>query len=297
MTTYPNGQYPDSALADTHIFHYTSMDPLQTSKEVKEHADAMALAFALWFHRPLTGTDGYRSLEDQIRLYQPPPIGKGPGFAAPPGTSNHGWAKAIDFASGINSFTSAEHKWMKENASRFGFAHPYWARDGGGREEPWHWEWVGGGSGGPRILPAAPGEMGLGWKGDVVRAYQGLLNDKGDIHIVEDGDYGFMTAVAVAAIQKRVGIPVTGRMTPATKRYLNDTPKEEDDMPTAQEIAKETWSYKSRVPSNLVKYLGKTATMRAIVNATALRTEEGRLSDDEIIRELRELDADLPEGS
>jgi hypothetical protein len=30
---------------------------------------------------------------------------------------------------------------MLQNAPRFGWIHPDWAKQGGNREEPWHWEY------------------------------------------------------------------------------------------------------------------------------------------------------------
>ena len=69
--------------------------------------------------------------------------------AGPPGHSNHGWAKAVDFrdANGpIITVTNPTHLWLKANAARFGWNHPRWAEPGGSPcPEPWHWEWVGDG--------------------------------------------------------------------------------------------------------------------------------------------------------
>lgn len=67
---------------------------------------------------------------------------------------------------------------------------------------------------------------------------------------------------------------------------------EEDDMPSAEEIAKAVWNYKARVPSTLVPFLGKTNTMRAIVTATALRSERIDEDTSRLLRELAEHDAD-----
>lgn len=50
-------------------------------------------------------------------------------YSANPGSSNHGWGKAIDFSFGDGS---NEHNWLKVNASKYGF-NPYAA-------EYWHWE-------------------------------------------------------------------------------------------------------------------------------------------------------------
>jgi LAS superfamily LD-carboxypeptidase LdcB len=65
-------------------------------------------------------------------------------FAAVPGTSVHGWGKAVDFAdqTGELTFTSPGYGWLKANAASFCFVHPSWAEPGGSAPEPWHWEAV-----------------------------------------------------------------------------------------------------------------------------------------------------------
>lgn len=66
--------------------------------------------------------------------------------AAVPGTSNHGWATTVDLANfgGIGDFNQPNYKWMKKNASRFGWYHPQNMEPGGkGPQEPWHWEYYG----------------------------------------------------------------------------------------------------------------------------------------------------------
>ncbi|HVF74247.1 MAG TPA: M15 family metallopeptidase [Acidimicrobiales bacterium] len=68
--------------------------------------------------------------------------------AARPGTSMHGWGKAVDFRDrrGGLTFSSPAYAWLKANASHYGWNHPGWARPGGsGCDEAWHWEWVGDG--------------------------------------------------------------------------------------------------------------------------------------------------------
>ena len=80
-------------------------------------------------------TDSYRSYRDQVTVYR-----TRPGLAAVPGTSNHGWGRAVDLCGGAQSYGSAAYRWLKANAGRFGFTHPAWAEPGGGMEEPWHWE-------------------------------------------------------------------------------------------------------------------------------------------------------------
>jgi hypothetical protein len=65
-------------------------------------------------------------------------------FAAVPGTSVHGWGKAVDFAdqNGELTFSSVGYLWLKANAQNYCFVHPAWAEPTGSAPEPWHWEWV-----------------------------------------------------------------------------------------------------------------------------------------------------------
>ena len=87
---------------------------------------------------PLCVTDSYRSYSQQVELYR-----RKPGLAAVPGTSEHGWGKAVDFCGGIENSGSAAHNWMKANAGKFGWFHPDWAEPSGSKPEPWHWEFNG----------------------------------------------------------------------------------------------------------------------------------------------------------
>ncbi len=69
----------------------------------------------------------------------------GPPIALP-GTSNHGWGRAIDFTSNGRSSLGCNDSaftWLNANAARFGWVHPDWARCGKSTAEPWHWEWGG----------------------------------------------------------------------------------------------------------------------------------------------------------
>jgi len=97
--------------------------------------NALASAYAKSMKSKLCIADSYRSYALQVTTYA-----SKPGLAAVPGTSNHGWALAVDLCGGIERFGSPQHKWMVANAPRFGWKHPSWARQGGGREEAWHWE-------------------------------------------------------------------------------------------------------------------------------------------------------------
>lgn len=78
-------------------------------------------------------TDGYRTYDQQVELK----ARKG-HLAARPGTSQHGWGVAVDFNTNVTDMA-----WLRENAAAYGWVHPEWARPGGSKPEPWHWEYVG----------------------------------------------------------------------------------------------------------------------------------------------------------
>ena len=68
--------------------------------------------------------------------------------AAQPGTSMHGWGKAVDYRDGGGTLTFGAngYRWLKANGARFGWNHPRWAEPGGSEcPEAWHWEFVGDG--------------------------------------------------------------------------------------------------------------------------------------------------------
>ncbi len=98
----------------------------------------LAVRYEKRFGEPMAITDAYRSLEAQQLLYA-----RKPGLAARPGTSNHGWGVALDLGGGVETYGSAEHQWMLDNAPANGWVNPDWARQTGSKPEPWHWEYVG----------------------------------------------------------------------------------------------------------------------------------------------------------
>ena len=58
-------------------------------------------------------------------------------------TSRAHYGLAVDLGSGINRFGTPAHTWMRENAPRYGWVHPSWARQSGSLPEAWHWEFAG----------------------------------------------------------------------------------------------------------------------------------------------------------
>jgi hypothetical protein len=68
-------------------------------------------------------------------------------MAAVPGTSNHGWGKAVDFRdqTGELTFDSPGYLWMMTWAGYYGWIHPKGMEQDGPVPEAWHWEWIGDG--------------------------------------------------------------------------------------------------------------------------------------------------------
>lgn len=130
---FANGRVPESALCGV------SFDPaVRLRCDAAEALDALDAAFAARFGHHLDVTDHYRSYAAQVACR----ANKG-SLCARPGTSNHGMGVAVDIAGDVQSFGTAEHQWMRENAPAYDWTLPEWARAGGSKPEPWHWEYVG----------------------------------------------------------------------------------------------------------------------------------------------------------
>ena len=100
--------------------------------------DQLNTAFKAAFGQNIGITDGYRSYDEQVQCR----LEKG-SLCANPGTSNHGWGKAVDIGGccGINTGAGPAFDWLTANAGRYGWNHPAWAQAGGSKPEPWHWEY------------------------------------------------------------------------------------------------------------------------------------------------------------
>lgn len=130
---YDNGRIPADALC---LLWGTYQQMLRA--DAAAAFDAMSHEYALTFGAPLCVTDSYRSYAEQVSVKSVKPE-----LAAVPGTSNHGWAVAVDLCDGIESFGTPTHTWMQANSMRFGWFHPDWAEPTGTKPEPWHWEFAG----------------------------------------------------------------------------------------------------------------------------------------------------------
>jgi hypothetical protein len=127
---YSNGRIPTTALKHPQAAPSQLLEP-----EAADAYDALSSAYQATFGHPLRVTDSYRSYALQVITKR----AKG-YLAATPGTSNHGWGLALDL--NIGGYASADYKWLRANAPRFGWDNPGWARPGGSKNEPWHWEFA-----------------------------------------------------------------------------------------------------------------------------------------------------------
>lgn len=130
---YANGKIPASALCPI-----STAPPLLLECHAAAAFDQMNTAFKAAIGQDIGITDGYRDYAGQVACRAE----KG-SLCAVPGTSNHGWAKAVDIGAccGVNSGSGPAFDWLTANAARFGWVHPAWALAGGSKPEPWHWEY------------------------------------------------------------------------------------------------------------------------------------------------------------
>lgn len=132
---YSNGRIPLSELC---AIPWAARELLRC--DATAALEVLNVAFRAEFGGDLAVSDGYRDYDRQVATKKAKGV-----LAATPGTSNHGWGLAADFASNVNRYDSAQYRWMKANGARFGWFHPTWAEPGHpdyAKPEPWHWQFV-----------------------------------------------------------------------------------------------------------------------------------------------------------
>jgi hypothetical protein len=124
LQQYGNGRVPAEALAEIGIGRHRLWAPAaEAFAAMRSAAAADGVEIGV--------TDSYRSYDEQVDLAQRKGLYKNGGLAAVPGTSQHGWGRALDV-----DVDPAGLAWMRENAPRFGWVEPV-------PREPWHWEFWG----------------------------------------------------------------------------------------------------------------------------------------------------------
>lgn len=78
-------------------------------------------------------TDSYRNYAQQVDVANRKGLYEDGGLAARPGTSRHGWGRALDLGGGAENFGTPQNNWLQQNAGKFGFKTI--------AGEPWHWQW------------------------------------------------------------------------------------------------------------------------------------------------------------
>jgi zinc D-Ala-D-Ala carboxypeptidase len=114
-----NGRLPDSLLASIGGGHQLSAPAAEGFNRLNNAAKRDGVTIGL--------TDSYRNYADQVDVAARKGIYGQGGWAAVPGTSNHGWGLALDL-----DLDDKAQSWMRENAWKYGFY-----EDVPG--EPWHW--------------------------------------------------------------------------------------------------------------------------------------------------------------
>jgi len=128
---YPNGLVPEDALCQLPMEgEFLRADAAVAFYQMND-------AYVAEFGEPICITDSYRSLSSQRSLYS-----RKRSLAAVPGTSNHGWGLALDLCGGAEDYGTRTYQWLDARGDEFGWDNPDWARPGGSKREPWHWEFV-----------------------------------------------------------------------------------------------------------------------------------------------------------
>ncbi|WP_166971365.1 M15 family metallopeptidase [Brevibacterium atlanticum] len=124
-----NGELPDSWLCEIGVGNHKLRSDAAVSFA------KMNAAFKKDTGKDLAVTDSYRSLESQVSV-----AARKPGFAARPGTSNHGWGLALDLGGGTQTGSGEQYEWLVAHAKKYGWENPDWAKRNS--YELWHWEYV-----------------------------------------------------------------------------------------------------------------------------------------------------------
>jgi hypothetical protein len=124
LAKYGNGRIPPSELESIGIGEHRLWSPAAeafTAMRSAAAADGVTIGV----------TDSYRSYDQQVDLVRRKGLYKDGGIGAVPGTSEHGWGRAVDV-----DVNGAGLTWMRSHAAQFGFTEDT-------PREPWHWGFQG----------------------------------------------------------------------------------------------------------------------------------------------------------
>lgn len=120
LAVYGNGKVPSEALAPVGTTGHKLWAPAAAKfEELLAAAAADGVTIGI--------NDSYRTYERQVELVGKLGLYPEGGLAAVPGTSNHGWGRAVDLR-----LDGEALQWMRANGERFGFVEDT-------PRETWHW--------------------------------------------------------------------------------------------------------------------------------------------------------------
>lgn len=120
-----NGRLDESQLVKITNYHKLEAPAAAAYQKMVAAAEADGIRWTI--------TDSYRTYAQQVTLAQEKGLYKDGGLAAVPGTSEHGWGRALDLGGGAENFGTPQNNWLQQNAGKFGFRTI--------EREPWHWQW------------------------------------------------------------------------------------------------------------------------------------------------------------
>jgi D-alanyl-D-alanine carboxypeptidase len=120
LAAYGNGKIPETALSSVGTGGHKLWAP------AAESMNSM-LAAARRDGVTIGITDSYRPYAEQVDLARRKGLYSQGGLAAKPGTSDHGWGRAVDL-----DLDARAQSWMRANGPKFGFIEDT-------PREPWHW--------------------------------------------------------------------------------------------------------------------------------------------------------------
>ena len=151
-----NGTIPADKLGKIKSTYGGGTLHIEAAKMYNKLLDAAIAAGVRW-----TVSSTYRDYAGQVACWEK----YGPGSAAKPGFSPHGWGLALDFSEvcGVQQAKAKElgvgrakpepakytrensklYIWLSINGPKYGWYNPYRLADGVGMEETWHWEYWG----------------------------------------------------------------------------------------------------------------------------------------------------------
>jgi hypothetical protein len=124
LAKYGNGRIPTGELESIGIGEHRMWSPAAEAFTAMRTAAAGAGV-------TIGVTDSYRNYDQQVDLARRKGLYKDGGLGAVPGTSEHGWGRAVDVD--VNGVGLA---WMRSHAAAFGFTENT-------PREPWHWGFEG----------------------------------------------------------------------------------------------------------------------------------------------------------